>query len=414
MIDEAGKLGANLEHVQELNRSLVIRLLQQRQPCSRADLAAWTGLKQSTMTHIVNDFIQWGLVRETGIIDGKKGRRSIGLAMNGAAFRVVGVRLARSAVTAGLFDLDGTAHRIERQLFDLMRGGAEAIALLKSMIRRLLDSAEAQPVAGVGLAVPGPLFRGGGKVSLMTDFLGWQPRELQEELQAEFGLPVCLEHDAKAGALAEWWLGANRSFRGSMVYVLVSEGVGAAFIVDGKLYRGHQGIAGELGHMSLAFDGPACACGSRGCLETYVSVPALVEEARRLAKESSPDEAAGLSADCSYPDVLAAVQRQDPVALQALERIARPLGFALVNIANLLNPQRIVIGDDLAAAGEPLLAAVRRTLQAHALPGVYPQLSVELSAFPKEPILAGASALIIDRLLNHPSLFQRGKGGSAP
>lgn len=398
------KKGTNLEDVQEMNRSLVIRLLRKMQVCSRAELAKETGLKQATITNIVNDLMDWGLVKETGIIEGAKGRRSIGIAFNSDLYKVVGVRLARKYFSVGLFDLAGTEHSIETQSIDITSGPDTAFKKMKKAIQKTLQYAGKERVIGIGIAIPGPFFRDEGRIGLMTEFPRWERILIQDELQKDLGLPVYLEHDANAGALAEWWFGPHSREMGTMIYIAAGQGVGAGIVINGKIFRGSLGTAGEIGHMSISFDGPKCECGNNGCLEHYCSTIALTRE---IEKNMPNYPKSLLINDSSFKSIIKAVEKDDELAVKVFRQTAWYLGFGLSSIINSFNPDVLVIGDELAQAGTYLLRVVRDTIKEHVIESIYKSVAIELTSFEKDPALIGASALAVDKILKKPSYFKK-------
>lgn len=399
-IKHSHRKGTNLEDVQEMNRSLIIRLMRKMSVCSRADLAKATGLKQATITNIINDLMDWGLVKEVGIIGGEKGRRSIGIALNGEMYKVIGIRLARKYIYVGLYDITGTEYYVKTEKISILSGSAVALKKMKDMIKEVLKDEEGNKVIGIGVALPGPFIRTEGRIALMTEFPGWENISIREELESEFGLPVYLEHDANAGALAEWWLGSNSIDKGVLVYITAGQGVGAGIIIDGRVLRGSLGIAGEIGHMSIAYDGPKCQCGNRGCLEHYCSTSVLVREAMNELP-NYPESV--LHKDCSLNSIFEAIKAGDELANKVFLKIARYLGLGIVNVVNAYNPDVIIIGDELSQSGLHLLNIVRKTVEEHVLPSIYKNLRIELSSFSNDPILVGAGALAVDKILSRPS-----------
>ncbi|WP_225442598.1 ROK family protein [Paenibacillus lycopersici] len=384
------KKGKNLEDVLEMNRSLLIRLMRKRGVCSRAELTQDSGLNQSTITNIVGELIQWGLVVETGVIEGKKGRRSIGIKLNCEPYKVVGIRLARTFISVALYDLGGQEYANKQIPIRNSEGPEAAFAKMKALIAETIRSHE-DTVKAIGIATPGPLFRGEGRIALMTAFPGWEKINLQEELAQQFQLPVCIEHDAKAGALAHWWFAEPQRDRGVMVYVAAGQGVGAGIVADGKLFRGALGMAGEIGHMSIDYNGPLCECGHRGCLELYCSTTALL---KKLGKEPS-----------ALGTVWQELRRREPVTEEAVRRAAWFLGFGLVSIVNAFDPDRIILGDELSSAGVLLLETVKAVIREQALPDVSSRLTIELASLASDDMLIGAATTAIDHLLARPSVL---------
>ncbi len=398
------KEGTNLRDMQSMNRSLVIRLLRNKQNCSRAKLAKETGLRQATITNIINDFINWGLVVETGIINGEKGRRSIGISLNNKKFRSIGVRLSRNYFSIGLFDLLGTGYSIKEEYIDASAGPDAALKKMKKTIneyiRKNLDKVR---ILGIGISIPGPYIKSKGRIALMTEFPGWDKILIEGELKLTSKIPIYFEHDANTGALAEWWYGYSRRAKGTLVYILAGEGIGAGIVIDGNLYRGSLGIAGEIGHTSINFNGPVCKCGNRGCLEHYCSTISLVNE----AKKELPDYPKSvLNKDLSKSSIFSALKEGDELAEKLVNNATRYLGFGVVNVINTYNPDTIVIGDELTQAGAKVLEIVRNSVRMHTLPDIYKSLHIKLSSLKNDPVLLGASFLALENVLKNPSLFK--------
>lgn len=398
------KSGMNLEDVQEINRALVIRLIRRAKVCARTELAKLTGLKQATITNIVNDLMEWGLVKETGIIEGRKGRRSIGLTLNTDSYRTMGIRLTRNYFTVGLFDLFGTPETILREHVDISEGSSIVLRKIIAVSEEVLRASRQYTVLGIGAAIPGPYVRSEGRMSLMTEFPGWETISIEKELASAFPVPVYLEHDAKAGAIAEWWFSPRRGEHETMIYVAAGQGIGAGIVIDGRLMRGALGIAGEIGHMSIDFSGPRCACGNNGCLEHYCSSISIVRE---VTERLGDHPESPLNVDSSLSSIAKALHAGDTLACSAVENAATHLGFGLVSVVNALNPDIIVIGDEMAQLGDVLLQTVRRTVQNHVLPSVYRDLRIELSKFETDPVLIGVSTLAVEHILHRPTAIPR-------
>ncbi|ANE48702.1 hypothetical protein SY83_03555 [Paenibacillus swuensis] len=385
------KQGTNLEDVQEMNRSLVIRLMRKRQVCSRAELTQASGLNQSTITNIINELISWGLVVETGIIDGKKGRRSIGIKLNSEPYKIIGIRLARKFISVAMYDLEGNEYSLKQITINTLDSSVTAFENMKKLIAETIEMNTTGQVMAIGIATPGPLFRNEGRIALMTFFPGWEKINIQEDLANTFGIPVYIEHDAKAGAMAHWWFDEPHQDHGVMIYVAAGQGVGAGIVVDGKVFQGSLGIAGEIGHMSIDYNGPKCECGHQGCLELYCSTSALLKS---LNKEHT-----------SLRSVWKDLKDKDATTEEAVRKAAWFLGFGLVNIVNIYNPDRIIIGDEFSAAGDLLIDTISKTIKENVLPDISNRVKVELSSFEQDDILIGSATIAIDSILNQPSSY---------
>lgn len=389
-----------------MNRSLVIRLLQKNKNISRIELAAATGLERATISNIINDFIKRGMVSEAGYRSGKGGHKSIALELNAERYLTICVRIQRSEAVVGLFDISGVCQQMYPAIDVRALNPQTVMQKIIEQIGELLAYVEARAVgrvAGIGFALPGPYFCESERILLMTGAPGWERIDFREELNKHFDLPLFFEQDANCAAYAQWWYGERSPEHGSMLFLCAGPGIGAGFIEDGHLLRGSLGIAVEVGHMSININGPMCECGNRGCLELYSNVRALHDNAAHLLRQGY--DSSLTPEDLSFDAIMRAIHEDDPVALRALNEVARALGFGLVNLVNIFNPDHIVVGDKLAGAGERLLAPIRDVLKEHLAPRICQSLEVYQTHFSDSIFLYGVNAMIWDHVLNTPQLF---------
>lgn len=252
--------------------------------------------------------------------------------------------------------------------------------------------------AAVGASFGGPVRREEGTVLLSHHVPDWEGFPLAEWLRERFGAPAVVENDANAAALGEWRYGSGQGTR-HFFYVTVSTGIGGGIVIDGELYHGADGLAGEIGHIMVDPDGPSCTCGRRGCLEALASGPAIARRARELLT-SCPRPGEGkvlrelVGEDLeriSAREVAAAARRGDPLAAEVLREAGEALGFGLAQVITLLNPERISLGGGVIKAGNPLLAPVREAMRRHAFPGS--RVEVAVAELGDEAPLWGAAAL---------------------
>ena len=400
----------NLEDVQEMNRALVIRLLRRHKVWSRAELAHATGLKQATISNIVNDFIQWGLVIETGIIEGKKGRRSIGVSLNDEEFRVIGVRLERHYIKIGLFDLLGTVERVEDHALEVPLDGEAIVDRIVAGVQTMMAQFTCYKVLSVGVAIPGPYVKTEGRMAWVTELPGLDAVPLETKLSSALTIPVFIEHDAKAAALAKWWLAPRHKENETVVYLTVGQGVGAGIVMDGNLLRGASGVAGEIGHLTIDFNGPRCECGNRGCLELYCSSIALLRNIQKKGPEGGPNVS---SEELTLDKVREAFQKGESWANVAVKESAKHLGIGLVSVINAYGPGRIIIGDEMSHFGAEYLETVKASVMERVNPRLSNSLQIELETFDQDQIMAGVGALAIGHILRQGLNPVREGGGVA-
>ena len=251
-------------------------------------------------------------------------------------------------------------------------------------------SAGLEDLAAVGIGAPGPLDWQAGVIHEAPNLPGWHEVPLVARVADAVGLPTFLENDANAAALAERQYGVGRGAM-NMLYITVSTGVGGGLILDGQLWHGAYGSAGEFGHMTVDFEGPLCDCGNRGCIEAIASGPDMAAwggEQIAAGRASS----LGRQVDLSGRDVVEAARQGDDVALTALNRAGRAVGFGVINVAHLVNLDMVVVGGGIANAGDLLFDPLRATVKTHLLESTAPNLRLEPWSLGEDVGLLGAAA----------------------
>jgi predicted NBD/HSP70 family sugar kinase len=362
------------------NARRVAEILRAHGPCTRAELATLTGLSRPTVTAGLADLAGAGLVSEqiTPTTRPVGGRPAAVVRLTRAGGLALGIDVGRRHIRVAVADLGHAilAERTTRLTRDADDHPAEVLSLAVELVDRTLEDAAAtrDDVIGVGFGIPAPMTRQGriGSPALLP---AWADLAPAEELQSRLRLPVRVENDANLGALAEYVWGAGRGCA-DLVYVKLGTGIGAGIVLGGRLYRGADGTAGELGHVTLDARGPVCRCGNRGCLELTAGGRALLENARL----TRPDLA-------DLQELVRLARDGDPSSRRLLIDAGTQLGFALGGLLNLLNPDRIVLGGELASAvpllREPLLRGIADTAMAapgQAVQVVSAQLDVRAAA----------------------------------
>ncbi|GAA2136131.1 ROK family transcriptional regulator [Nocardioides koreensis] len=342
---------------------------------TQAELSRATGLAPATVSNIVRELASSGLV-ET---DPGSGRRGSSVRLARGAGLVVGVDFGHSHVAVAVGDLTGRLVAEERRRLEAGHGYTEALRMAASMLEAMTPGHET--VRHIGMGLPAPVTNDIIRSSAI--FPGWEDVDARAAAEKEFGLPVHVENDANLGALAEHRHGVGRG-HDSSVFVKISSGVGAGIIIDNQLFHGAGGTAGEIGHLTLDDQGPLCRCGSRGCLEAYTSVGNVLAMMSGQLPEADLDH------------VVAAARSGNVSARRAFEDAGLHLGWGLASIVNLLNPSLVVVGGDMARAGELLLESARIGLRRHALDSVAltPVLASELG---ERASLVGAVLLAAER-----------------
>lgn len=393
--------GNNTNDLVEMNRSAIVRILQQTDGCSRADIAKMTGLTQASVTKIVAVLIEMGIVSEVGFVRGSGNRRSIGLRLNAEENLVIGVKFSRHVFSIGVFDICGKNYTKQETEFGLDEFAEDVLAEMKKQIHELLN--KYKNIVAIGMAVPGPYLRKEGRIAMVTRMPSWHDVNFIDEFQNEFDKPFFIEQDANAGALAEWWFGNHGRPLNSLTYFLVGEGVGSGIVDHDRLLLGNLGIASEIGHISIDVNGPACECGNRGCLELYCSATAMLKKAKKLLPEIFQEEITNRWEACNK--VFIAAKEGNEKALKLVDEIAEYIGYGCVTLINGYDPEIIVIGDSISQGGNLMLPTIRRIVKERILPEISSRVQIKISELTIDPTLYGAAAIATDKMLRKPSEY---------
>lgn len=386
--------GADHNVMRELNRSLVLDMLKENSPLSRAAIAKATTLAKPTVSAIVDDLLRDGLVSEIGIgsTSSGGGRPPIMLEYNARARFLVGVHIGVRQTTVVVADSRGEEiTRISRPT--PKRRPREALRRIAAVVEQALAQAEApvERVDAIGVCIPGLVDQATG-VCLMAPNLDWRNVAVAEVLAETLPASIYVHNTAQAAAVAECVEGAGEGAR-EMVFLYVGTGVGAGVIVEGRLYHGMRGIAGEVGHWRIPGGTEPCRCGNVGCLETLASGPAIARGAEALLAKRRRSTLAGHRGPLTAEDVGAQAAAGDAVAVQAFAEAGRHLGLATAWLVNLLNPKVVVVGGGVAAAGEVLLAPLREAVASYALDEAREGLTIQPARLGQDAEVRGAVLL---------------------
>ncbi|MER7362820.1 ROK family transcriptional regulator [Nonomuraea wenchangensis] len=362
------------------NLAVVLDAIHRTGPHTRAALAERTGLTKTTVSSLVADLLEAGVVSERGAVrGGERGRPGVAVSLSGQRVATLGLEVNIDYLAACVVDLTRAVRlRRTRPADNRNSDPAEILGLLRALARETIEAAEAGGlrVMGAALAVPGTVEDG---VLRSAPHLGWRDVRVAD-LAGD--LPLAIDNEANLAALGELWFGSREA---DFLYVSGEIGIGAGLVVGGALFRGTYGLAGELGHVVVVPDGPACRCGGRGCLEVYAGQDALL----------GPLE--------SVTALVEQLEAGEPRALEACARAGHALGVALTSAVHLLDPGRIVLGGVFAPLFPWLDAPVKDGLGARLgqMRGAPPPLVV--SGIGADAAVLGAAGLVIQRILADPA-----------
>lgn len=357
-------------NIKNLNRHAILDLIRFTPGgIARVDLARQLGLTRAAVTEIVNDLMKARVVRE---MNNQKagGRIPVELEVNPEFGKVVGVDMGATHVTLILADF--SAHVIKELEFDLdiNLGPEKCLKQVDENYCELLSNSglAKSDVKAVGFGVPGPVVSDVGIVDAPPIMPGWSRFPIRDYLQKNWGVQVSLNNDAELGALGEWAYGAGRGEH-NLCYLKVGTGVGAGILLEGQIYRGTTGTAGEIGHMTIDENGPKCSCGNRGCLEAFTGGRAIAQKAMDVVRSGERTDLANIKPveNITLKDVVAAARRGDLISQQLFKESGTHLGTAIAGMVNLFNPSMVVIGGGVSQIGDLLLEPIRHTVQQRSL-----------------------------------------------
>ncbi|GAA3368044.1 ROK family transcriptional regulator [Streptomyces sannanensis] len=373
------------------NLALVLATVAARSPLSRADVAGHTGLTRAAVSSLADELIGAGLLVEgESAPHGRVGRpgRALTLDPNGAAG--LGLEIGITRLGACVVDLSGEVRLLETVPVDNRdRSPAEVFADLAALATAAARSAGDLGLrpAGTVMAVPGVLGPASGTIEHAPN-LGWHGVALADHWPTGTPRPE-IENEANLGGLAELWAGTDDE---TLVHVSAEAGIGAAIVIDGRLFRGARGYAGELGHVPVHPDGPLCPCGARGCLEQFAGVRAVLRDAGLRPGGRDPVTA-----------LTEAARAHDRRTLTALERAGAALGIALTSAVDLLDPSALVLGGAYGELADWLLPAMRSELAARVTVRPWDPLALRASSLGRRGPLLGAAELTVRRILRDPA-----------
>ena len=376
-----------LAWLRERNRERVIAVLRTLGRTSQADIARTTGLSRTTVSTLVAELRDSGLVFEVDakVPDTRGGRPGVQLVLQDTSRAVVGIDFGHSHVQVAVADLANNVLAERMCELDVDHRAVDALDASARMVGEVLVQAgiERAGVICAGIGIPGPVDRALGTVGSVTILPGWLGLRIAEEMKARLGLPVEIENDANCGALAELTWGAGRDCS-NFAYIKAATGIGAGLVVDGRLLRGASGTAGEIGHTTLDEAGALCYCGNRGCLETVASGPAILQ----LIGNGHPET-------LTIARVIELAAEGDVRCRRAISDAGHEIGVAVAGLCNLINPERVIVGGLLSRAGELLLEPIRQSIRRHAVLAAAEKVEVMPAVFVERAELLGSLALAL-------------------
>jgi predicted NBD/HSP70 family sugar kinase len=371
---------ATRQHTKELNIRFVLKTIYGQPSISRADISRVTHLTPTTVSEIVADMIEDGMVAETGVVaQNTVGKPPVYISIVDDSRQLVSVDLSGEAVCGALANLRGKI-QVRSEVMPKSRSGVHILEAVYQVAADLLRQATS-PVLGIGVSTPGLVDVEHG-IILNAVNLDWRNIPITTLLSERYQLPIHLAKDTQAAALAEYMFGGQQA--NSLVLVKVGRGIGAGIVLNGVLYGTHNPGAGEIGHMIIQENGQLCGCGNYGCLETIAGVRAILQRAGRESLVSFEELG------------------QAPQYRPIIEQAGAYLGAAIGDLVSILNISKVIIAGDVVALGPAYLDAVSQSMQVHTLAQLAETTSISYSTLGKDIGLLGATALVLANELDLP------------
>lgn len=365
----------------DVNRSAILAHLGAQGPASRADLARALNVSPALMTQLTKDLLADGLLRELEHSPSQGGRPARMLGLVATAGRAIGVKVVVDHVAFVEVGIAGNVLRSASEPFDAST--STALTDLTVLLQRFIEGGSKAPLLGIGVGIPGSVDRQGNGLVDSTQ-LGWSQVPVGATLRRALNLPVLVENNVNALAMAERLYGLGRQYENFMV-LTIGTGVGAGFVVDGVVLRGYSGGSGEIGHIPVAADGPVCSCGNRGCLESFIGEAALVRQAR---ERGVIGEGSGMAA------LRRAADAGDEAATAIFSEAGHLLGRTLAGIVHTVDPEIVIILGEGTASWSHWSFGFEPALRSSLIPSRR-GLAVAVETWQDESWAQGAAALVL-------------------
>lgn len=393
--------------IRELNRSIILNQLRTGSPLSRADLAAITGLNKTTVSSLVEELLLHDFVREIGPNASAGGRPAVLLELNPDAGCIIGVEIGVGYLNVVLADFRASIRWRRQVSFPVSLDQRHVMSRLVTLLRQAVRQSQRMGtrLLGMGISLTGLVDVASG-TGIFSPNLGWRNVPVRQLLSAKFDVPIFVDNDANAAALAERYMGAAQSVD-NFVYVVANVGIGVGIVLGGQVFHGATGYAGEAGHVTLDPNGPLCHCGNRGCWERLASQRALIQRVQKAIQAGQSSSISAMSEGSnglSLQIVLEAARQGDAVVRRALEETGEYLGIGIANLINTFNPDLVAFGGMLSLAEEFLAPVIQRAVSQRAMSGPREVAQFVVSTFKSDACVMGGVALVMHDILSHPRL----------
>lgn len=385
---------ATQQQTKEHNRNLVLKNILDHEEISRAEIARITHLTRTTVSDLVSELIAEGLVSEVGLGESIGGKSPILLSLSADSRFLIGLDLAHNSFYGAVVNLRGVVREaIEFPIQDC--DGEQAINAVYKILDHLVQSPH-HPLVGIGVGAPGLVNTQHGVVINAVN-LDWKNLDLGKMIRERYHLPVYIVNDSQAAALGEYTYHDSRRSEESMVVINARHGIGAGVIINGQLFQGDGGGAGEIGHTKVIYqNGLPCRCGNSGCLETVASAQAVVRRIRSLSRENGDQTISADPQRISFDMIVKAFHKNNPLTRQVVLDAGKYMGIAVANLVSVLNIHEIVLTGDMTQFGKPWLEAIQQSMETATLGKMVHETHILIGKLEANRVALGASAMLLN------------------
>ena len=393
---------ANRELLRAINQYNILNTIRMNGSISRVEIAELTGQSRASVTNITAELIKDNLIYEKRTQDSVlRGRRRIMLALNQDAAYVVGVKVSTYRISCAVTDMKADVRSSVIMPVRIKKRPVEFVAdLIEEGIRHCISEARLSPekISGIGIGIP-------GFVDSDRGFCHWTPLyqkgmvHLRDLIQKRLHIPTYMENDANAVTLAHQWFGEGKGVD-NFIVITIEDGVGMGIVVNGEIYRGHQGIGAEFGHMVVDPGGTVCRCGKRGCVEAYVSDFSLIAAAKRAGDEGRWDLPDHL--ELTLEDVITAAKNGEAAIIEIYHRAGRMLGLGLAGLIQVFSPQRIIVSGQGVCAGDFMFRPMNQAVTKYSNPEIVQSVEIVIQKWRDTDWARGAACLVLQEIYKSP------------
>jgi glucokinase-like ROK family protein len=393
---------ANKKLIRAINRFKILHTIRARKLISRVDITKVTGLSQATVTGITASLIDEGLLLEKRPGESEGGRPPILIALNPDGAYAVGVYLSISKINVVIIDLEATIRASYEMPLEKQNYAPEAIAdKIVQAVQECMWQANfsRNQISGIGIALPGLVDWHTGVIRFLPDYQ-WEKVNLRDLVHKKIDHPTYIENTANSLTLAEQWFGEGRGVD-NFIVVTLEYGVGMGIIINGQLYRGHKGAAGEFGHTTIETDGPLCLCGQKGCIEATVGNNAILREAEAAAQKAEwkPND----PTDITIEEVILAAREGAPCLRNIFARAGRVLAIGLSNLIRIFNPAKIIISGRGVNAGDLLFDSMYNTIAQYIPSRTNADTEIMIKSWDQNAYARGSGTVVLQEIFKSPA-----------